>query len=883
MEHGVINKIKTALVASALLMVLGEVRAFEGIDFSKESLKQLKDARADRMNMVGNTLVINGNIYIPFGDLTVYADSAVIDLDSGDAEITGNVRAFRVTRTPATLTIDEVVELRKNPLLTVVIDSYTADAFGNQKVNATIITRGDHIKARRLAGNIHTGVVELNDVDIQFKTFVARAEKAVRKPGGEITLDKAEVSSCTYLAGENPHYSFFAGRVDVTPHETAPLGVSNYDTDIGEHSFWAYDVQLKAYGVPVLWLPVFYKPKDESPGLFKLQVGDNSDWGFYVLMSKRFDITDNPYSSVKLLADYFNMRGFGYGADVEAITADSRTEVFGYGIYDIRPYYSSEVENGRLEIPHQRYDFRITNVSHITPRLDFRGHFELLSDMYFLEDFYRYRFNNNPEPATFAALEYQFNNLSTALYLRPRVNSFFTTVERLPEYRLDVPRQQLFGTNIYYQSESSADYLRMRWREFDRPSIYKTPELKNYDSFRFDTVHFLYYPIKLGAVNLIPRIGGRFTFYSNSSKQKVDEIDLNRMFVLARPEGEYNLTYTPYDNDGSSIARFIGEFGMEANTKFSHTFNDVRNAYWKLDGLRHVVEPYVNYTFIPKPSEDRDHIYYFDDIDRITEQNFFRLGLRNRLETRRGSFGNEQVQEIVSMENYWDIHLNRQDGFNSIGDFCTKLLITPGNGFSIDTLLSVDAGGNNEHEVEATRNGRDAGRPGLAGKWLNFWEINLRYELFRDCQVSIGYFYQDAYATRSAYSMGSSLSEIAGGSYFDKIYTDRMQNIRFGFSVPLSMDHTFRGAYDLYYDFELGALREQRVKLIKTLHCWEVAAEFAFERDTDSDGDTEYSYSVMGTAYLTGLLGPAQQVQQSMQQGLGEMRNMMGQDSGLNF
>lgn len=872
---------KTAMIVAAVCLSY-YAEAFEGLKVDRESLSELKDARADNWSVFGKTVVIRGNVYIPFGDMIVYADNAVIDMDSRDAEITGNIRAYQIRKIPMTLTIDELIQLQSNPDFNVVIDGYTTDPLGVQKVKVTAFHRGDHIKAERLAGNLDTGVIEFNDVEILFQTFVAKAARAVRKPGGAITLEDAEVTSCSYMTDDNAHYSFAAGKVNIFPHETAPMGISNKDSDLGEHSFWAYNVQLKVYGMPVMWVPVFYKPKDESPGLFGIQMGDNSDWGFYFLMYKRFDLTDNPYSSVKILADYYTMRGFGYGADLEVVAPDSKTEVFAYGIYDLHPYHSNDIEDvDRLEIPHARYDFRISNVTHVTPRLDFRGHFELLSDMYFLDDFYRYKFNNNPEPATFAALEYQFDRLSTALYVRPRVNDFFTTVERLPEFRIDVPRQQVFGTNLYYQSESSVDYLRMRWREFDKrpPKGWYDPD--NYESFRFDTVHFLYYPIRLGGLNIIPRAGGRMTVYSNTSEGRVTNEDLNSMFVTTRPEGFYQLNFNQYDNDGGAVARFIGEIGVEANTKFSRSWQNVRNAFWRLDGLRHVIEPYVNYTFIPTPSVNREHIYYFDDIDRIQKQNFFRLGVRNSLQTRRGSFGNEEIYEIFRMENYWDLHLQPEDGMNSIGDFCTKLEFTPGNGFSIDSLISIDAGNNNDHEAEANRRGRFAGRPGMDNSWLNMWEINLRYELFKNCQITVGYIYNDEYATRSAYSMGSTLSMLQNGSYFDKYYNDRSQKLRFGISLPLSMDNSFRGSYDIYYDFEEGTIREQRVRLVKTLHCWEIAGEFMVEKDYDDDGDSSYDYSFMVTAYLTGLLGPAQQAQSAVMQGFSEMQR--GGSSGFNL
>lgn len=68
-----------------------------------------------------------------------------------------------------------------------------------------------------------------------------------------------------------------------------------------------------------------------------------------------------------------------------------------------------------------------------------------------------------------------------------------------------------------------------------------------------------------------------------------------------------------------------GEIGVEASTKIYNSWQDVRSSFLALDGLRHVIRPYINYTLIPKPNVKRDHLYYFDDIDRIDEQHFICL------------------------------------------------------------------------------------------------------------------------------------------------------------------------------------------------------------------------------------------------------------------
>ncbi len=832
----------------------------------------LVNSRADLIDYIGlgeQVYVLKGNVYIPFHDLTIYADSAIIDRANMDIEAAGNIRVFRMKSQNSVLTIEQVDAFQANPNVDVQILGYETDTLGEQKVRVKLTWRGEVLKAEKIHGNIATGAISFENMTADMKSFVCQAMSGTRDPDGKIHVKDALLTNCEYQTNDQGHYSVSCGEATLYPHETNGFGVSGDLIDTGEYSIWGYNCALRIYGMPVIWLPVFYKPKAESPGLFQIQMGENSDWGYYFLMSKRFDLTDNPASSVRLLFDYYTMRGVGYGMNADVAEPNSRTEISTYTMYDLRPYYSSDVENYRLEIPHWRYNFRLTNITHITPRLDFRGNFSLLSDYYFLDDFFSSEFNADPEPATFAALEYQFDRFSTSLYVRPRVNTFFTTVERLPEFRIDTQRQQLFGTDLYYQNNMSVDYLQMRWREFDRRRPGNLEELKDYQSARFDTTHFLYYPLQfkkygleeLKWLNIIPRIGGRFTAYSDSTDSPISTEDLMKMFLVNSATDNSRLSIRNYDNRGGSQARFIGEAGVEANTKFSYAWQNVRNVFWRLDGLRHVVEPYVNYTYIPEPTVDREYLYYFDDIDRIDRQNFIRLGVINRLQTRRGSFGHEVVYDWLRMENYYDYFMRTDNGFNNGGDFCTKITFNPTQRLSLSTFFSIDAGGNNDHEAEAIRRGREAGRPGISNSWLNRWNVTAKYELFQDCTISLSYLYHDAYATRSTYSMGSTLTDLESGTAFDKYYWDRSQQLRTGITVPLWTDRTFFGSYDIFYDFEMGMIREQRVRLMKVLHCWTVAAEFAQDVSYDSDGDKDYDYSFFVTAYLNGLYGPTSQAQ----------------------
>ncbi|MFA7186326.1 MAG: hypothetical protein WC082_15605, partial [Victivallales bacterium] len=504
----------------------------------------------------------------------------------------------------------------------------------------------------------------------------------------------------------------------------------------------------------------------------------------------------------------------------------------------------------RLTIPHARYNVRLNNVTHLTPRLDFRGQFQLLSDYYFLYDFFKAQYNNNPEPSTYGAFEYQFDRFTASIFTRVQTNSFFNTVEELPTFRLNFPRQELFS-KIYWEGQTSLGYKSMKWRQFDEPRVLGNGvEPKDYQSLRFDTVNMFFYNLNFENISIIPRAGVRLTYYNRSSKQKVSSKDLLAMCAVASPEGDSTADVVNYDAKGGGQVRFIGEIGVEATGKISRSWLNVRNAYWRLDGIRHVIEPYLNYTFIPKPTVDRDHLYFFDEIDRIEEQNFIRLGLRNRIETRRGGYSSGSIYNWFNMENYWDYHFKATEGLGNIGDFVTKAYFYPCKKFGFLTFFSVNASGDDSIQKNTEEGGKSKG---LGFSWLNKWEVIANYKPTEDINIFMSYVLQNPYKTHSVYSMGSNFTEIQGGGVFDQVYTELSENIRFGFGIPLTLDRKMRAEYELYYDFQAGYLRQQQVRLVKQLHCWEAALELSQNVTRNTDGEKKNNYTAMLTlSLLTG-------------------------------
>jgi len=843
------RRLKTILLAFMALAGSSLLGAdFLGEKITKEDFKRIK---ADRWHLVGKNIIASGNVHIPFANFELYADQAVLNLESRDLEAVGNIRLQRWQRAKATVKPSELDELAHRNGVRIKVVGYTGDIWGNHKVVLEVSRPTDSISAHRICGNISTGYFNFDNAQLRFRNFVCRVGSGERRPDGIFILNDAEMSACGYLEHDNGHYSVGAKQVKLIPFapDSFDIEEQEFGSGTGDYAIWLTNGWAKIYGVPVLWLPAFYKPRDESLGICSVVFGKTKNWGYFVSMRKRFKLYDYPSFSVQLMGDYYSSRGFGYGVNGRFDMDNSRTNFLAYSIYDNHPYIESDYHRYRFKIPHGRWNFRIGNVTHITPRLDFRGAVEFTSDYFFTRDFFNSRFSANPQPSSYAALEQQFDIFSVSLYFRLRVNRFYSTVEKIPEARIDLHRQQIFNTPFYYQGDLSANYMRMRWLEFDkrpRNTRLKDYELSDYEAFRFDTTHFIYLPLQKNSFSLIPRAGFKLTAYSNSSKHGVSSSDLTRLFAAASPTSLGSGDLNNYDRRGGARVRVVGELGAEASFKIHNTWQNARSDFLGIDGLRHVMRPYINYTYISKPNVDRKYLFYFDDVDRIEKENFFRFGLENRLQTRSGDEG---LREYFSMENYWDLHLEKSSEnseLSNVGNFCTKLSFSPIRNLTFSTSFSIDLGGNNDEVEPVIRHGRKR-NPGLKAKWLNRWNLSVSYEPIKDFVFTFSYNYYRPYNARSAYSMGSTFELLDAGSYFNCYRSSRTETFSFGARMPLTPDRRTFGAFNLTYDVLKGGITTYGFMVTRQFHCIEVIASLVFDRVdevNDKGWDTNFSVQV---------------------------------------
>lgn len=816
------------------------------------------DASADLYEYVGDNLIARGHVVIKYGDMTITADKAIINLESRDLEATGHVTFTRRQKAVKLVDYEEYQELLDDNTLSVKILEYVKTPIGLRRIKVEIENISAYMKADRISGNLVSGLFQFRNFALQNGPLFFAAAEAERAVNGKITIRDAKMTTCDYIMDDHAHYALSASKAILTPREYES-GLRNYNPDHNDHTVLAYNTMFRLWGVPVFWLPALYKPFDSDSFGVDFDFGSTSEWGYFIRASKGFSLVNTPKMQLNAAAiiNYYSDRGLAYGGKLNFLTDNSKTEVFGVMMRDRDPYESFSLdhssqrhwykEHARLKIPRTRYDFKASNLTHITPSLDFRGQIEVLSDYNFLEDYYDTRYRENIQPPTYAALEYQMERASAALLTTIRVNDFDNVVQRLPEARWDMPRQELFG-GLYYQSETSGGYYEMKWRHLDNPGKYG--RVKDYGSARFDTVHFLYYPINLDFLNIIPRVGGRFTAYSNSSKYKVSDEDLSDMFGASALELSYfsnSVRFQNFKSSGKARFRFAGELGVEANTKIYRTWQNVRSSMLELDGLRHVMMPYVNYTYIPEPTENPEYLLYFDDIDRIDEQNFVRIGLQNTLQTRRGNYGSEQIVEWAALDTYWDFHGNRQGIFGHVGDLGIRLSLTPFKDLTITSELLWDVGQNNEHNEEVRRAfGRKAGRVGLMKlKYLNMWNTRFSYRISKDWRIYGSYIYSDAYRQRGTFSMGSMMTQINATSSTLSAAYPTAQDVTLGLDFPTYIDPRLKGGVKFTYDVEAALMKNMAFYLKRNFHCVDVILEAGRSEERDADQDKDESYYVM--------------------------------------
>jgi LPS-assembly protein len=528
-----------------------------------------------------------------------------------------------------------------------------------------------NVKTGSLGGNNIRSSVTKGSGTLVYSTdtFNTETKFIERIDGGETFITTHDVL--------NPNYKVKARKMTIYPEDRVVMrGVTVYAGD-----------------APVFYLPYVSQPLDDEVG-YTFTPGWASNWGYFLL--NQYGVLHGDHTLAKYRLDLRSERGVAGGVDF--ISQRHRWNMRNFGT--LKFYYAQDsdptinrtggvrpadlaAERYRLNFQHRIY---LPGPETSTWYIDFD--INKLSDIHFYEDFFFEEFRSNREPDNQISLVHTHDRYTATLMGRFQLNDFYRVGTRLPELAFDFIRQPIFDSGLFYQGNTTAGIYQERISRIEEEQIrelIKSGEgflrsrggaegedvlvidpisglpvdaAPDQTAFRrvlgldpqsivagnevqealnilrakleepgFNRVHsyheFLYPTTFAGWLNVVPRVGGGVTHYG----------DIQGGTVTA-----------------SSETKSLFSAGVDVSFKLSKRWDDVQNQALGLDGLRHVMQPYVNYSFldaaVPEgfPAIDRLapttrprslDIPLYTAVDDLRSWNIARVGVRNTLQTRR--------------------------------------------------------------------------------------------------------------------------------------------------------------------------------------------------------------------------------------------------------
>jgi LPS-assembly protein len=462
---------------------------------------------------------------------------------------------------------------------------------------------------------------------------------------------------------------------------------------------------------PIFWFPYIFASIDNTG--FEFLPGFYSPWGAYLLTAYSFPIGSGDDMIAKVHLDLRSELGAAVGFDT-AFKYGKEDRSYGdfisYYAFDTQPDQPLSGPGEPVE-PGDEGRYRVTfkHRLFLTDDIYATADVNLLSDVDFLEDYFPGEFRVDPQPDTYLSLTKWDEFYTLTLMGRWQINDFQDTTERLPELVFDFKQHRLFGWPVYYDGESSVGEYRRAFPVGPEFNIFDFPD---YDSLRFDTFHQLSYPVQFfGWLNITPRAGFRLTYYNQSGTfesfgGETTEIDpvTGEPQVITSPSIESTPLNSPTPNlvRGGSVFRPVANFGVEVSTKISKAYERVQSRWLGLDGLRHVIQPYANYSFVENFGPSPQEIFQFDRvvpstellpitfpqftaIDTIDTWNILRLGVRNRLQTRR----DQSTHQWMSLDTFLDVNFENPYSDADVSNLFNIYRLRPVPWFSVTVASQV--------------------------------------------------------------------------------------------------------------------------------------------------------------------------------------------------
>lgn len=487
------------------------------------------------------------------------------------------------------------------------------------------------------------------------------------------------------VAGENvttiSEGSFLVSKGTFTTHDS-----SNPDFRLQAKTLRIYErdrivfqnVTFYIKSVPVFWWPYLYQALDDSFS-YMVSPASLSSWGPSLLSRVSMPITDDIKIQIRL--DYRSRRGVALGLEPDMHYGKDKkswARLRTYFLHDENPDINrtSEIRTG---VPQGRYRVSLQDRTDFTEDIYGTVDITKLSDQFLLQDFFQGEFQLNPQPDNVIAVTKLRPTYTLTALSRFQLNDFFEQTERLPEVVLDVARTPLFGGPIFYEGETGLANLH---RSFASGSGFE-----DYGTLRLDSFHqFLYPNTYFGWLSIVPRVGFRATYYDETR-------DLGKTIFTPDPNPfipDFIVPDSVPVVKGGSTVRTVVNAGVEASFKLSRAWEDAQSTSLGLDGLRHIIQPFTNFSWVSSSNPNPASILQFDrfepstqlrpidfpqftSVDSIDSWTILRLGVRNRLQTRR----DDLTVSWMDVETYIDVNFDNPFDKTQYSNLVNKINFTP--------------------------------------------------------------------------------------------------------------------------------------------------------------------------------------------------------------
>ncbi len=565
----------------------------------------------------------HGNVAIHTGDADIYADSVRYDPKTHDILAEGHVRIYRTTGT----------------------------------------FLGD-----RAIYNTETKAIQAVEMKTDKQPYLVAGQNVTTISEGAFMVSKG-----VFTTHDSDHPDFRLVARTMRVYEGDRVVFSN--------------VTFYVRNVPIFWWPYMYQSLDDSFS-YMISPAYLSSWGPSILGRVSMPITDDIKALFRL--DYRYRRGlaFGFEPDIRfGADKQSWARIRTYFLKDENPDIN-RTSLARPDISEGRYRVSLQSRTKFAEDIYGIANITKLSDEFVLQDFFQGEFRLDPQPDNIVAVTKTNPNYALTAIGRFQANDFFETTERLPEVAFDVKRMPIFGGPIFYEGETSIADLH---RNFAAGS-----DFHDYSSLRIDSFHQFTFPTTwFGWLSVVPRAGFRATYYDQTR-------DLGKT-ILQPSNNPFIPDFLNIDTiqvDGKTVPqplflagnklRTVFNGGVESSFKVTKTWEGAQSNALGLDGLKHVIQPFTNFSFVSTSASDPASILQFDryqpstqlrpidfpqftTIDSIDNWTIWRIGVRNRLLTRR----DDSTVSWMDIETYMDVNFDNPFDKTQYSNLFNRLNFTP--------------------------------------------------------------------------------------------------------------------------------------------------------------------------------------------------------------